>query len=389
MTNYIFLSPHFPPNFENFVRRLNEKNVNVLGIADQNFEQLSPTLQSQLKHYYKVDDLHQTDQVKAAVAFFQEKFGPVHFIESHNEYWMPLEAELRDDFAIPGIRTGQLAALTQKSAMKARFAEAGVTTAPGIRSDNKADIIAFAETHGYPVVAKPDRGVGASDTFKIQNREELDHFLNNPSFSNYFCEAFVDGVIHAFDGLTNASGDVVLFMAHRYSNGVMEVVNHDLNIYYYTLRDIPADLKEAGLKSVKAFGLRNRFFHLEFFRLTNGDIIGLEMNARPPGGFTLDMFNYANDYDIYNIYANLIATGNIDTPPPPSYHCAYAGRKGNRHYAFTHEDLMGQFSTAIMLHVHNDKAIGRAMGESGYLFRHREEKQIIAIANEIQKEIPK
>ena len=44
---------------------------------------------------------------------------------------------------------------------------------------------------------------------------------------------------------------------------------------------------------MKAFNTRSRFFHFEFFRLNEdkegvgkkGDILGLEVNMRPPGAF--------------------------------------------------------------------------------------------------------
>ncbi len=59
---------------------------------------------------------------------------------------------------------------------------------------------------------------------------------------------------------------------------------------------------------LKAFDVRERFFHFEFFRQDEtGDLLALEVNMRPPGGLTTDMFNYACDIDIYNAWASLIA----------------------------------------------------------------------------------
>ena len=46
----------------------------------------------------------------------------------------------------------------------------------------------------------------------------------------------------------------------------METVNEALDVYYYSLREIPRDLEEAGRRTLKAFGVRERFFHFEFFR---------------------------------------------------------------------------------------------------------------------------
>lgn len=60
------------------------------------------------------------------------------------------------------------------------------------------------------------------------------------------------------------------------------------NVSYTQPVEQMEDLRETGLRTVEAFGVRNRFFHFEFFRLDEakhrlgkqGDIIGLEVNMR-------------------------------------------------------------------------------------------------------------
>ena len=67
-------------------------------------------------------------------------------------------------------------------------------------------------------------------------------------------------------------------------------------------------LEEAGRRTARAFDVRGRFFHFEFFRADrDGGIVALEVNLRPPGGLTTDMFNYANDIDIYREWARVVA----------------------------------------------------------------------------------
>jgi hypothetical protein len=58
-------------------------------------------------------------------------------------------------------------------------------------------------------------------------------------------------------------------------------------------------LEDAGKRVLKAFNGRERFFHFEFFRVAQDKLVAPEVNMRPPGGLTTDMFNYANDIDIY------------------------------------------------------------------------------------------
>ena len=55
--NFVFISPHFPSNYERFCTALRDHGVTVLGIADTPYEQLSPTLRGALTDYYRVDSL--------------------------------------------------------------------------------------------------------------------------------------------------------------------------------------------------------------------------------------------------------------------------------------------------------------------------------------------
>ena len=46
--NFIFVSPHFPKTYWNFCDRLHRNGVNVLGIGDQPYDELSPQLKDSL-----------------------------------------------------------------------------------------------------------------------------------------------------------------------------------------------------------------------------------------------------------------------------------------------------------------------------------------------------
>lgn len=78
-------------------------------------------------------------------------------------------------------------------------------------------------------------------------------------------------------------------------------------MWYYVAPEISPELRKMGEAALKAFGAKSRFFHLEFFRLKTakpslgnaGDILGLEVNMRPAGGYTVDMLNYAGGLDLY------------------------------------------------------------------------------------------
>jgi biotin carboxylase len=167
----------------------------------------------------------------------------------------------------------------------------------------------------------------------------------------------------------------------------MEVVNQDDLVYYYSLREIPEDLEEAGRKVLKAFSVRERFFHFEFFRqLSDQKIIALEVNMRPPGGLTTDMFNYANDIDIYHEWAHVMIHNRFTAEYTRAYHAAYIGRKSNRNYVYSHEDILNTFGNCCIPHHEQISGVfSAALGDYGYLVRSPEMNEIINIAQYIQK----
>jgi biotin carboxylase len=239
---------------------------------------------------------------------------------------------------------------------------------------------------GYPVVAKPDIGVGAAKTYKIHNDQELQNFFDQKPLVDYIMEEFIDGEILSFDGLTDRDGNLVFYTAHHYSQGIMETVNNDDLIYYYSLREIPADLEDAGRKTLKAFDVRERFFHFEFFRSRQSNqIIALEVNMRPPGGMTTDMFNYANDIDIYMEWAYIIVHNRFVENYSRKYHASFIGRKFNRDYAHTHKQILSTFGNTLVHHEQISGIFSAALGDHGYLVRSPDLNEILEMARYIQE----
>jgi hypothetical protein len=203
---------------------------------------------------------------------------------------------------------------------------------------------------------------------------------------DYLFEEFVSGQICTFDGLTDRDGTPVFMNSLVYSAGIMETVLQDDLIYYYTLREIPADLEALGRRVLEAFDVRERFFHFEFFRRHNmGDLVALEVNMRPPGGLTTDMFNFACDIDLYNAWASIMAGKGFPYPDyTHKYYCCYVGRKSNRAYAHSENEILSAYKDKISHHEAISGVFSAALGNYGYLIRSPELAEIIAIAKYIQ-----
>ena len=356
--NFVFISPHFPHTYWQFCDRLHRNGINVLGIGDAPYDSLEAPLKAALTEYYLVDSLEDYDQVYRAVAFFAFKYGKIDWVESMNEYWLEQDARLRTDFNITtGIRSDRISFIKEKSLMKKLYLVAGIPTArQHIVSDREAGK-AFIEKAGYPVIVKPDVGVGATHTWKLENDADLEAFYNDLPGVPYVMEEFVQGEICSYDAILDSRCEP-LFESMTVWPPVMDIVNKDLDLMYYTCPEVPEKLRELGRKTVKAFGVDRRFVHLEFFRLTKarkglgktGDFVALEVNMRPAGGYTPDMMDFAHSTDVYQIYADMVA---FDTRKVPEsgehFYCVYASRKDGHTYGRTHEEIMARYGDQMMM----------------------------------------
>ena len=181
--NFVFISPNFPEAYYRFCKGLHENGVNVLGIGDCPYDDLHPELKASLTEYFRVGTLEDYDQVMRAMGYFTFRYGKIDWVESNNEYWLDQDAMLRTDFNITtGLKADEISRFRSKSAMKKYYEEAGV---PCARFEMVTDLkqgLRFAKECGYPIVVKPDRGVGAEATYRLDNEEDLRAFYNDYPF---------------------------------------------------------------------------------------------------------------------------------------------------------------------------------------------------------------
>lgn len=380
--NFVMISPHFPTNFETFAVRLKEKGFNTLGIADTPYEMLSENLRRNLTEYYRVDNMEDYEQVYRAVAYFAHKYGRIDRIESHNEYWLELDAALRTDFNVFGYKNEDMLAIKTKAQMKEVFRKAGLKVAQGqvFHSDDEARKL--AKKYGFPIIIKPNSGVGASDTYKIKSSKELEEFFGYKTAGvEYILEEFIEGDIVTFDGLTDKDGNIVFHSSLEYSEVVLETVEKDNDMFYYIPREIKADLIKLGKKCVDAFKVRERFFHFEFFRVKKtGELMPLEINCRPPGGLTIDMWNYANDCDVFAEFANIVKENKFHTQITHPWNVVYISRKANKNYAHSIEQVCEKYRENIISVQHVPGVFAKIMGEHGILARTETMEQLREIA---------
>lgn len=343
--NYLVISPYYPQNFQQFTIELANKGITVLGIGQESYEQLDEPLRNSLTEYFRVDNLENIDEVKRAVAFLFYKHGPINRIESHNEYWLELDATLREQFNVFGAKPEDLKKTKYKSEMKKLFKKAGVPVVPGAVIKTEADVDQAVKEIGLPMIAKPDNGVGAAATFKLETEDDINHFKQEWDHSTlYFFEKFVtSSEICTFDGLVDKDGKIVFSTTFDYAYTPLDLMIYKMDNSYYVLKDMVPKLRKYGEAIVKEFGMKERFFHIEFFR-EGDDYIAIEYNNRPAGGFTIDVYNFAHSLDLYRGYAAIVAGEEFPASEFEPQYCLATSRRANAHYVYSEENLLVKYS---------------------------------------------
>ncbi len=377
MMNFVFVSPHFPSHYWRFCQALRRCGATVLGIADTPREALLPELRASLSDYFRVGSLEDGEAMLRAVGYFIHRHGRIDWLESNNEYWLEQDAWLRTMFNITtGPLLDRMESYKRKSAMKAVYARAGVKAAPWRLASALEDARDFARTVGYPLIAKPDTGVGANDTFRLRDDRELSAFFERLPLRPYILEQSVNGGICSYDALIGASGQPLYETGNITLVSVMDVVNQKQESVYMIVPEIAEDLRDAGRRCAEAFGVRSRLVHFEFFRLNadqpglgrEGELVALEVNMRPSGGFTPDMINYAGSVDIHRLWADMVCHDRVWLDPDrKKYYCVFVGRQDIRAYAHSHEELLRAYSHRVVLQERMPEALSGAMGNQIYL----------------------
>ena len=336
MKNFVFISPSFPDTYWQFPRAWKELGGNSLCIGEDPYDYLSENMKQACTEYYQVRSMQDYDEMYRAIAWFAHKYGKIDWLESNNEFWLEQDARLRTDFNITtGDDAVSVMRFKKKSTMKSFYERAGVKTARYSLASDLDSALAFIKEVGYPIIAKPDDGVGANGNRKIKNEDDLRDFFANWQTDGYILEEFITGEVWSFDGLTDQNGRIIYSTVHVYKSSVMEVLNDNTENYFYSLRDIPEEIGTKGAEVLRQFGIKARFFHTEYFVMTAdkeglgkaGDLVGLEVNMRPPGGYILDMMNFECDVDLYRMYARMCMYNESPAKIDHAWFCVFAGRR--------------------------------------------------------------
>ena len=384
--NFVFISPQFPEVYRHFCESLARNGATVLGVGDTPYSGISPELADALTEYYWLPSLEDYDQVFRALAYFSWKHGKIDWIESNNEYWLPLDARLREDFNVTtGVHPAKLVDWTSKAAMKPCYRAAGIPVARQVKMTSLDEARAFAAEVGYPTFAKPEVGMGSGGAWKVENDDDLQRVFADKGDTPYVLEEFVGGQICSYDAIVDSHGEPLFENQEEFPPSMADVCAQQLDISYYSCPTVDPKLQAYGRAAVKAFGYTSRFVHMEFFRLTEdkpglgcvGDYVGLEVNSRPPGGYTPEMMNYAHSLDVYQVWADMVCFDESHVQKGgEDYYCVHASRRDIYEYAHSREEVEERFAGSLMSVDRMPDGLSDDLGNTAYVGRFKTKDEL-------------
>ena len=383
--NVVLISADFPSSYYQFAKAFKKNGCNVLVIGSTSYENIHSELKEAATEYYQTFEMENLDKMFEIVGYFINKYGPIDFLESNNEYWLRNDSIIREHFGIrSGLYPADLDEYQKKSAMKKAFLAAGAHVSPYIIVRDFESLKEFAGKYGYPLFAKPDIGVGAFGNYKINNDKELEAFYHEKPYVDYICEAYVTGYVVTFDGIADNDSNVVICANEIFPKEIFSYHLTKKDMFYYVNIEVPEKIKTLGKKIIKALGLKNRFFHTELFLAENsvkghfkkGDIVPLEVNIRTPGGFTPDLLNYGLSTNLYQMFADVVCFGKSDEYVGESYYSCCASRRRGKEYFFSEEDILRTYSREICQYGDYPDVFSDLMGNKYYMAKFTDEKDI-------------
>jgi hypothetical protein len=319
----VFIEPRFPGNQRLFVKALAEIGATVTAIGEGSKASLDEEQRRWLSHYEEVGSVCDEAAVLRAVRFIESRRS-IDRLEATIEAHIMPTAKVREAAGIPGtsVRTAYLC--RDKPAMKEVLRAGGVACAQSTAADNAAEVHAFAERVGFPLMLKPRDGAGASGAVRVDTAAELATAVASFGGARSIAvEEFIEGHEGFYDTLS--IGGVVAhdFATHYYPNVLEAMRTRWISPQFITTNRIDAapayaEVRAMGAKVIALLGIETSATHMEWFFGPKG-LKFSEIGCRPPGVRAWDLYNAGNDMDLYREWAMAVCAGRTTQVPSRRY----------------------------------------------------------------------
>lgn len=322
MPHVAFVAPRFLENTNRYVAAFAALEGVTLSVISQDPEaSIPPALRPRIAAHYGVRNPLDGRELTVAARYLTDKVGRVDRLAGALEQLQVPLATVRDALGIEGINGEVAQNFRDKDRMKDVLREHGVPVAKSGLATSPAALRTFIERTGFPVIVKPQAGLGSRSTYRITSPTDLAALEARgvlPTEQQPLqVEEFVVAREHTCETVT-VKGKTVWRSGTRYLPTPLEVLENPWIQYCVLLpREDPPEFKkfhavnEAALAAL--FGKTantaagTAITHMEWFLRDDGSSLVSEVGARPPGVQIMPLMSIAHETDFVADWCRLTA----------------------------------------------------------------------------------
>jgi len=313
----VFVEPAFPRNQREFVHGLAVTGAQITGIGEASHEALDPELKSFMHHYEQVPSVVHEESLLQAVRRCQKR-GWVDRLEATVEAHILPTAHVREKCGIPGTSVRSSYLCRDKPAMKEALRAAGLPCAASDGVASVAEVRAFVERVGFPIILKPRDAAGAAGTYRVDNDSQLKTAIVATGIDRGLpaaAEEFIEGHEGFYDTISVDGQPVHEFACHYFPNVLEGMRQRWISPQFIATNRLEAapgynEVRRLSLDVVETLGLATTATHMEWFYGPKG-LKFSEIGCRPPGVGAWDLYCAGNEMDVYSEWGRAI----VGLPP--------------------------------------------------------------------------
>jgi hypothetical protein len=318
MPHVVFIAPRLLENTNRYVQAFAELEGVTLSVISMDPEEAIPApLRPRIAGHNRVVDALDGTLLTHAVRAIGSSIGRVDRLVGVLEQLQRPMAQARDALRIEGLTTPVARNFRDKDRMKAVLRAHGVPVARSVLARSRPEVEAFVDRVGFPVIVKPQAGLGSRATHRLEDERDLAALPVPTPIQPLQVEEFVRAREHTCETVT-IRGVPVWRSGTRYFPSPLEVLETPWVQYCVLLPREDDDptwtqfhpISDAALAAL--FGDQagtaagTALTHMEWFLHEDGTCLVNEVGARPPGVHIMPLMGLAHETDMFADWARLM-----------------------------------------------------------------------------------
>lgn len=346
MPHVAFVAPHFLENTLRYVSAFASLDDVTLSVISEDPESgLPPVLRRRVPGHYRVRSVGDAGQLAQALRGLQHGVGKVDRLTGALEQLQLPMAEARELAGVPGLKAAIARRFRDKDVMKDVLRAKRVPVAASRLVHSIGELRSFVGEVGFPVIVKPQAGVGSRSTHRLEDEAALESLassaLSPRADQPLQAEQFIRGREFTCETVS-IHGTPVWRSGTRYFPGPLEVLETPWIQYCVLLpKEVESPWTEFAPINTAALDALwgderqvagTALTHMEWFAAEPKGLYVSEVGARPPGVQIMPLMSLAHEVDFIAKWAELISFDRF-TPPTRKWAAGAAFLRGQGHGA--------------------------------------------------------